>query len=187
MKNSFFIVVSGPPGAGKTTLGKKIAKDLEIPFMGKDIIKESLFDSLGWHDREWSKKMGLASIDLLYIFLKSNLKAKRPVVIENAFITEYERPKLIKILKEYNCSCIEIFCYANKTVLLERFLKRDQSGNRHSGHIQQNVSEELKERLENNVYGKLNLSDKIISVNMNNFDEIAIDDIIREIITIIDS
>jgi adenylate kinase family enzyme len=181
MKSPFFIIISGPPGSGKTTLGKEIAKQLKLPYLSKDTIKESLFDTLGWNDREWSKKIGIASINLLYTYLESNLDAKKPVIIENAFIKKYEITKLMKILKKYNADCIEVYCTAEKQVLMDRFIKRDQSGDRHSGHIQHDVSEELNERLDNNTYGKLNLNDKIVLVDTTNFDTISIDVIINEI------
>ncbi|MHA1991397.1 MAG: AAA family ATPase [Candidatus Hodarchaeales archaeon] len=181
MKKSFFIIISGPPGSGKTTLGKKIAKQLGLPFISKDSIKESLFDSLGWHDREWSKKIGMASVNLLYKYLESNLVAKRSIIIENAFITKYEKPKLFDIIQNSDSDCIEVYCFAEKQILLKRFEKRDKSGTRHSGHIQQNVINELKDRLDNNAYGRLDLTDNVILVDTGNFDKISIESITLQI------
>ncbi len=62
---NFQIIISGPPGAGKTTIGKLLSKELSLPFFYKDEIKESLFDTLGWSDAEWSKKLGVASMKIL--------------------------------------------------------------------------------------------------------------------------
>ena len=59
-------MVSGAPATGRTTLAREVARALTIPFLSKDLIKESLFDSLGTKAREWSKKLGLASIELLF-------------------------------------------------------------------------------------------------------------------------
>lgn len=76
------IVVSGAPATGKTTLTIAVTKALRMPYLGKDSIKESLFDSLGTKDREWSKKLGLASIELLFKLVDLQLEAGRGVVAE---------------------------------------------------------------------------------------------------------
>ena len=58
MSRALLVIISGPPGAGKMVLGRRLAQALGFPFINKDDIKEILFDTLGWHDREWSKKLG---------------------------------------------------------------------------------------------------------------------------------
>jgi 2-phosphoglycerate kinase len=46
------IVITGPPCAGKTTIARRVAERFSLPWMGKDMVKELLFDALGWQDRE---------------------------------------------------------------------------------------------------------------------------------------
>jgi predicted ATPase len=41
------VLVTGPPGSGKTTLAVPLARRLELPLIAKDTIKEALFDALG--------------------------------------------------------------------------------------------------------------------------------------------
>ena len=50
MTKSLLIIINGAPCTGKTTLGRKLAKQLRLPFLSKDGIKEVLFDTLGWED-----------------------------------------------------------------------------------------------------------------------------------------
>ena len=101
------VVIGGPPATGKTTLGKQLAADTQIPFIHKDGIKETLFDRLGSGDREWSRTLGLVSYDLLYHFAEALLAAQKPVIIESNFSPEPAAPV---------------------------FAARSLSGTRHKGH-----------------------------------------------------
>ena len=66
MIKSLLIIVSGFSCTGKTTLANKIAKRYSLPLISRDDLKESLYDSLGYSDTEWSNKLGVASYHLLY-------------------------------------------------------------------------------------------------------------------------
>jgi predicted kinase len=52
------VLVTGPPASGKTTLARPLASHLGLPLLGKDTIKEALFDALGVGDRAWSRRLG---------------------------------------------------------------------------------------------------------------------------------
>jgi predicted kinase len=41
------VLVTGPPAAGKTTVARPLARCLALPLIGKDTIKEALFDAMG--------------------------------------------------------------------------------------------------------------------------------------------
>ena len=71
------LVITGPPASGKTTVGRQLAARLQIPFLGKDLFKETLFDSLGWQDRDWSRRLGGASMALLFRVAAALLNATR--------------------------------------------------------------------------------------------------------------
>ena len=45
-----FVVISGLPGSGKTTLGRRLASVLDLPLIDKDDILDRLFESKGIGD-----------------------------------------------------------------------------------------------------------------------------------------
>ena len=62
------VYVSGPPGAGKTSLAIPLAAELGYALITKDRIKETLHDALGAPepDLAWSRKLGGAAMELLW-------------------------------------------------------------------------------------------------------------------------
>src|SRR5262249_42209328 len=78
----FIVIVTGPPGTGKTTLAEKIGEVFQLPVFNKDGIKEILFDTLGWSDREWSKRLGHATYMILYHVMERELAARVSFVVE---------------------------------------------------------------------------------------------------------
>ncbi len=84
------VLVNGLPCSGKTTLARQIAKELNLPLFEKDSIKERLFDTLGWSDLEWSRKLSRASKQVLFYIIAEELKAGRSLIVECNFIAEIE-------------------------------------------------------------------------------------------------
>ena len=52
-----FLLISGLPASGKTTLGHRLAHALGLPLLDKDEILEALFDGLGVGDAEWRNRL----------------------------------------------------------------------------------------------------------------------------------
>jgi predicted kinase len=136
MSSPTVVIVTGLPGTGKTTLGRRLAADLRLPFLYKDGIKETLFDALGWSDREWSRRLGLASYDLLYHFVEVELAAGRSLVVESNFSPVYDTPRFLAIKERHGFEPFQILCYATGEVVLHRFRLRAASADRHPGHVE---------------------------------------------------
>jgi len=56
-----FVIVSGLPASGKTTLARQLAQALSLPLLDKDDILEGLFDGLGVGDMAWRQRLSRAS------------------------------------------------------------------------------------------------------------------------------
>ena len=128
-------MVSGAPGAGKTSIATRLSARLGIPMARKDAIKESLFESLGWSDREWSKKLGCASIVLMFDFVDGQLAVGRSLIAESNFYPHLDGARVRAVLDKYDAAVVEVHCTAAPDVLLSRNRRRQESDERHPGHV----------------------------------------------------
>jgi predicted kinase len=135
MAAPLLVIIQGAPGVGKTTLLEKLRQDFTMPMLGKDEIKEFLFDTIPQSDREFSRLQGGASFDMLYAFARTFLAAGQPVLIEGAFMTKFAGPAVQAILTDTGAQYLEIYCYVDEQVRQERFKTRSESGNRHAAHM----------------------------------------------------
>ncbi len=171
MSNFSLIIITGLPGSGKTTLGRKLAKEFHLPFICKDDIKELLFNNLGWKDREWSQKIGGSSFDILYFITESIIKARKSLIVETNFDPQYANKKFINFKEKYNFTPFQIRCFANGEILFDRFKKRANE-NRHPGHVDSENLDEwrpilLKEKIE-----VLNIGGEIFDLDTSDFNKI---------------
>jgi len=169
MPEALLVLISGPPGAGKTTLGAKIAQELGLPFFNKDGIKELLFDTLGWKDREWSRQLGIASARLLFHVIERQLATGQSLVAESAFQAAFDAPTLKRLQERYRFQTLEVYCTAEMDVLLARVAGRAQSAERHPGHGEQTQREELRANLERGVYAPLSVPGAALIVDTTDF------------------
>ncbi len=167
--NPTLVIVSGAPASGKTTLCKQMVSELGFPLMSKDMIKEDLFDLLGWTDREWSKKLGVFSIQLLFAWVDRNLANRQSCIVDSNFKIEWDLDQFLKFQTDYSARLINIHCTADKETLMKRFERRANNGQRHPGHCDSNNLEEFRDITNQPWLPVLGNKDDILEVDSTNF------------------
>lgn len=176
------IIVTGLPGTGKTTLARRLAADLELPFIHKDGIKETLFERLGWSDREWSRRLGSASYDLLYYFLDVELAAGRSAVVESNFSAQQDTPRFLALKDRHEFAPIQILCYASTEVVLERFRARAASPERHPGHVEAENMAEFEAALLRGRIEPLPIGGTVIEVDTTDFARVDCNSLVQTVV-----
>ena len=171
MARSALVLISGAPSTGKTYLARRLAEELPVVVLEKDAIKETLFDAVGEGDREWSKKLGGATFALLRTLVESHLKAGQSVVAEAAFWSEYERPWLDRMKESYDFDTLELHCHADPELVVQRFIERAETDERHSGHQSGMSREALEGVLRGQIerYGAVTAGEGLVRIDTTDF------------------
>lgn len=159
------VIVTGAPGAGKTTLGRRLAADLGFPFINKDDVKDVMFTHLGWSDRAWSRKVGKAALHILFHVTEQQLVAGCSLVVECNFRPHLDNQRFRDLQDRYSHRQVQVFCHAPSHVLLERFKARSLHGVRHPGHVEDANWDEIKEALLAEDNWMLDLSGPLMEVD----------------------
>lgn len=121
-----FVLVSGPPASGKSTLAPQVARELGLPLIAKDVIKDVLMSVLPVPDVEASRELGKAAVAaMLAVAEQSPIGA----VIESNF----HRARTIGPVGALPGTVVEVFCRCDRAIAEERYRKR--AGTRHAGHF----------------------------------------------------
>ena len=178
MNKQIVVLVNGRPATGKTTLGKKIASQLEVPFVCRDDIKELLFDNISVGDREWSRKLGKASFVLMYYTVEKFLQSGKSFAIETVFTKEFAESKWKELLDKYSFELCQVFCTTDNEIRKQRFIERNESGECHPGHFDRaNYDSEASDELL-----PLDCSSRLVEVNTDNFKNVDVDKIVRQVL-----
>lgn len=165
------VVVSGPPAAGKTFIGQALARQLGLPFFNKDGFKEVLFDSLGWSDRAWSRRLGKTGIELLFHAAERVLAAGGSLVLEANFSADLSCVTFRSLQERFAARAVQVQCVGDGDVFVERFRKRDASGERHPGHVDRDSIADVEAQIRRGRLDPLCLEGPLIELETTDLDE----------------
>jgi predicted kinase/predicted DNA-binding transcriptional regulator len=172
------IVLHGHSATGKSTLGKAISQRLNLPFFSKDVFKEAIFEALhvDVKDVHWSRQVGGASLDALYVSIESLLAANKSLVVETYWNPARDSSRIRSLSERYDARIVQIFCHAEFNVLKKRFMERAQT-DRHPAHM--DLRREFKEDTDRAV--PLDLPGPCIYIDTTDFASVDVDTILAQL------
>ena len=175
------LLVTGPPGAGKTTLARRLSADLHLPVIHRDAIKEQLFDTLGWRDREWSQRLGAASFELLYDLIALYLQYGHSLIAESNLDPDRAGSRLRALHDSHPFRAVQVMLSCDPIVLAERCRARTMIGQRHPGHIDDEQDPSFEAQVRNQERPVELSGIVIIRVDTTDFQAVDYDSILKSI------
>ena len=171
----YCILVAGIPAAGKSAMAEVISERLKLPVILKDIIKELLFDNVGFQSRAEKVNLGIASMEIMYYVAGQLMKVGQSFILENNF--EYSSEHGIKnLLEKYQYSALTITLTGDYKVIYQRFLERESSPDRHRGHIVNDCYPEKKENYLKTLKAKtISYENFVRGIEQRGFDAFCVD------------
>jgi len=168
------IIMQGGPATGKTTLGKRLAASLRIPYFSKDGVKEPFFDHVGC-PTEWEtdhplsgRKMDDAANAILFYLMEAQLQAGCGCVIDST-IAAHHVPALLALKSRIPFSPIQILCRAEAAEMTRRHRRRAETGERHPGHLDQRRSDTFDAEIMDRLYRALDIGGHVLEADTTDF------------------
>jgi predicted kinase len=164
------VVVTGPPASGKTSLARALAHELDLPWISKDALKETLYDLFG-SGEELEQRLEEAARRLLLTVAEQQLASDLSAIVESNFDRDAELEPLERLWREHPTRVVQIHCGGEEAQLLERFAERAASDERHPGH--EDRPEEVRDDLERGRWDPLDLPGELIEVDLGEEPDVA--------------
>ena len=152
------MIVTGPPGAGKTTVAEALRDGLGLPLLAKDALKEVLGGSLGISERQASRALGGAVFEALGMLTRELLTARVSLIVEGNFATT---STLFADLPP--ARIVQVHLTADLGVLQERLLTRDS--HRHPVHYDHEAVDEIAARFTAGEWAPLPVAGRLFEID----------------------
>ncbi len=149
---------------------------MEIPYFSKDCVKEPIFDHVGcptaWETEHplSGRKMDDAANAILFCLIEAQLQAGCACVIDSTFTARHV-PTLLQLKSRHALTPIQVHCRAEATELARRYRKRAETGERHRGYLDQDLSDHFDADRMEAMFQPLDIGGHVLSADTTDFKE----------------
>lgn len=127
------LLIAGMPGSGKTHLSRLLSRELGLPVVCKDEIKELLFDDIGFDSPEKKRQLDTAAAHCMAYLARRTMDSGGGLILENNFgKIDYEW--LDSLFKGSGFAAVTVLLVAEIRALYDRLCARNYAPDRHPGH-----------------------------------------------------
>lgn len=127
------VIFTGLPGTGKTSISQAVSRELSLPIVAKDAIKEIMYDQIGIGDKAWSGKLAMATFGIMRLMAEEQLRAGNSLIMESNYRPSLENEYFQQLAGRFDFRCVQVVCRTEPSTLARRVHERSITV-RHPGH-----------------------------------------------------
>jgi len=118
---------------------------------------------------------------MMFYFARAELTVGHSIIMDNSFHPQVSNPRFQTLKQEYDAESIQIVCDSDRETVFQRFKARSESGNRHPGHGDESVLEELYANLADTSSRILEIDGAVIEIDTTDFARIDYQEILKRV------
>jgi hypothetical protein len=139
--------------------------------VSKDTFKEVLYEAFG-SGEELEQRIDGAGLEILFAVVESQLAAGVSVAAESNFDADTDVAPFRRLADTHDAQIVQIHIGGDVDELVEKFVRRAESGDRHPGHGDDaGDADELRAKLEAGLWEPLDLPGILVEADMHEDEE----------------